>query len=203
VSELRVAMTFDAEHPDRSQCPPGTQEKVLATLRELDLRSTFFLQGRWVTAYPETARRIAEDGHVIGNHSDHHAHVTEFSDDGLRADVRAAEKAIRDVTGVDPRPLFRCPFGDGHDDKRVQGVLGELGYRNVHWDVDGEDWQDQRTADELVRLILDGVSARGDGAIVLLHTWTGPTPDAVVTIVERLRGDGASFVTVDEVHDGG
>jgi peptidoglycan/xylan/chitin deacetylase (PgdA/CDA1 family) len=196
-------MTFDAEHPDRSQCPPGTQEKVLATLRELDLRATFFLQGRWATAYPDTARRIAEGGHLIGNHSDHHAHVMEFSDDGLRADVRAAEEAIRDATGVDPRPLFRCPFGDGHDDPRIQGVLGELGYRNVHWDVDGEDWDDRRTADELVRLVLDGVSARGDGAIVLLHTWTGPTPEALPRIVEHLRDDGATFVTVDEVPDGG
>jgi peptidoglycan/xylan/chitin deacetylase (PgdA/CDA1 family) len=203
MSELRVAMTFDAEHPDRSQCPPGTAEKVLATLRELDLRSTFFLQGRWVSAYPETARQIAADGHLIGNHSDHHAHVTEFSDDGLRADVRAAEETIRDVTGVDPRPLFRCPFGDGNDDPRIRTVLGELGYRNVHWDVDGEDWNDDRSVEELTRLILDGVVAHGDGAVVLLHTWTGPTPEALVAIVERLRGDGATFVTVDEVRDDG
>jgi peptidoglycan/xylan/chitin deacetylase (PgdA/CDA1 family) len=203
VSELRVAMTFDAEHPDRPQCPPGTTERVLATVRELDVRSTFFLQGRWVSAYPETARRIAGDGHVIGNHSDHHAHVTEFSDDGLRADVRAAEETIRDVTGVDPRPLFRCPFGDGHDDPRVRGVLGELGYRNVHWDVDGEDWDDGRTPAELTRRILDGVASRGDGAIVLLHTWTRPTPEALSAIVAGLRGEGATFVTVDEVRDGG
>ena len=82
-------------------------------------------------------------------------------------------------------------------------MLGELGYRNVHWDVDGEDWDDRRTPDELIRLILDGVAARGDGAIVLLHTWTGPTPEALAAIVERLRGDGATFVTVDEVRDGG
>ncbi len=203
MSELRVAMTFDAEHPDRAQCPPGTTERVLATVRELDVRSTFFLQGRWVSAYPETARRIAGDGHVIGNHSDHHAHVTEFSDDGLRADVRAAEETIREVAGVDPRPLFRCPFGDGHDDPRVLGVLDELGYRNVHWDVDGEDWDDRRTPAELTRRILDGVATRGDGAIVLLHTWTGPTPEALEAIVARLLGDGATFVTVDEVRDGG
>lgn len=203
MSELRVFLTLDAEHPDRSQCPPGTQEKVLATLREIDLRATFFLQGRWTTAYPDTARRIADDGHLIGNHSDHHAHVTEFSDDGLRADVLAAEEAIRDVTGVDPRPWFRCPFGFGNDDPRVQGVLGELGYRNVPWDVDGEDWDDGRTVDELVRRILDGVSARGDGAIVLLHTWTGPTPEALPRIVERLRADGATFATVDQVRDVG
>src|SRR5262249_17423118 len=160
-----VAMTFDAEHPDRSQCPPGTTERVLSAIRELELPSTFFLQGRWVSAYPETARCIAADGHVIGNHSDHHPHVTEFSDDGLRGDVRAAEETIRDVTGVDPRPLFRCPFGDGHDDSRIRGVLEELGYRNVHWDVDGEDWDAERTPEELTRLILDGVAAHGDGAI--------------------------------------
>jgi hypothetical protein len=37
---------------------------------------------------------------------------------------------------------------------------------------------------------------------VLLHTWPGPTPDALASIIERLRGDGASFVTVEEVLGG-
>lgn len=199
MSELRVALTFDAEHPDRAHCPPGSQERVLEILAEAGVRSTFFLQGRWVSAYPETARRVVRDGHVVGNHSDHHAHVTEFSDDGLRADVSAAEDVIRETTGVDARPWFRCPFGDGHDDPRVLGLLGGLGYRNVHWDVEAFDWDGDLTADDVSRTVVDGVSAHGDGAIVLLHTWPAATPSALLGILERLRGDGAAFVTVDKV----
>ena len=203
MSDVRVALTFDAEHPDRSQCPPGNQDAILDVLGTAELRATFFLQGRWVTAYPATARRVAEQGHLIGSHSDYHARLPLFSDDGVRADVAGAERTIRDVSGVDPRPWFRCPFGEGHDDPRVLSLLGDLGYRNVHWDVDGEDWEDDRTAGAVQRAIVEGTLRAGGDVVVLLHTWPAPTLEALPAIVRDLREAGASFVTVDEVMDGG
>lgn len=202
MSELRVALTFDAEHPDRSQCPPGTQDAILDALRASEVRATFFLQGRWVTAYPATARRVVEHGHLVGSHSDYHARMPLFSDDGVRADVTGAERAIRDVAGVDPRPWFRCPFGEGHDDARILALLEGLGYRNVHWDVDGEDWEDDRTGSAVEGAIVDGTLRAGGDVVVLLHTWPAPTLAAIPAIVRRLREAGARFVTVDEVMDG-
>jgi peptidoglycan-N-acetylglucosamine deacetylase len=199
VSEFRVALTFDAEHPDRRQCPPGTQERIVATVADEGIRATFFLQGRWVTAYPDTARRIVEDGHLIGNHSDYHARMPLLSDGGLAADVRGAEEKIRTLAGADPRPWFRCPFGAGHDDPRVLAALEEAGYRNVHWDVDGEDWEEEQTAEDVERLIVERTQQRGDGAVVLLHTWPAPTLAALPAIVRRLRDAGAAFQTVDRM----
>ena len=55
---MRVALTFDAEHPDRPNCAPGVPEALVELLGDRGVRATFFLQGRWVEAYPETARRI-------------------------------------------------------------------------------------------------------------------------------------------------
>ncbi len=46
---------------------------------------------------------------------------------------------------------------------------------------------------------VEGVTARGDGAIVLLHTWPDPVAPALAEIVERLRERGARFVRVDEL----
>src|SRR5437870_1423653 len=63
MSELRVALTFDAEHPSRRQCPPGAAEAIINTLAELRVKATFFVQGRWATAYPDVARLIARDRH--------------------------------------------------------------------------------------------------------------------------------------------
>jgi len=194
-----VALTFDAEHPDRSRCAPGTQEGILDALDEAGLRATFFLQGRWVTAYPATARRVAGQGHLIGSHSDYHARMPLFSDDGLRSDVAGAERSIVDIVGVDPKPWFRCPFGEGHDDARVLAVLDDLGYRNVHWDVDGEDWEDDRTPEAVEGAIVDATTRRGGDVIVLLHTWPEPTLAALPAIAKRLREAGAGFATVDEV----
>lgn len=198
----RIALTFDAEHPDRPLCPPGNAERILDTLRDARVRATFFVQGRWARSQPEVARRIAGDGHLVGHHSNYHVRLPYLSDDGLRADVAEGEEAIRQVVGVDPRPWFRCPFGEGHDDPRVLGALEGLGYRDVHWDVELEDWEPWRSAEAIARDAVAGALAHGDGAVVLLHTWPAPTAEALPTIVEGLRGAGTALVALDELEDG-
>jgi peptidoglycan-N-acetylglucosamine deacetylase len=200
-SEIRVALTLDAEHPSEPQCPPDAPDRILDALASGRTRATFFLQGRWASAYPWRARRIAADGHLVGHHSHHHAPMTLLHDEGVRADVTGAADTIRTSSGVDPRPWFRCPFGRGHDDPRFLEVLEHLGYRNVHWNVEAGDWRPERTAAEIGDKTVDGVMRRGDGAVVLLHTWPGPTADAFPGMLSRLSEAGARFVGVDELED--
>jgi len=196
---LRVALTFDAEHPDRPWCPPGNAERILDTLAEHGVRATFFVQGRWAESQPGAARRIADEGHLVGHHSHYHARMPLLSDDGLDADLADGQAAIVAATGSDPRPWFRCPFGAGHDDPRVLGRIEAAGYRDVHWDVELEDWEAHRTGEAITVDCLAGVQAHGDGAVVLLHTWPGGTGDAVGPILTRLRALGADLVGVDEL----
>ena len=143
-SRPRVALTFDAEHPDRPGASAGTVDRILATLRAAEASATFFVQGRWSQAEPSSARRIAYDGHLVGNHSHYHSRMTLLSDRGIRTDVEEADAAVSAATGEPTRPWFRCPFGDGHDDPRVVDLLRDLGYRNVHWHVELEDWEPWR-----------------------------------------------------------
>jgi peptidoglycan/xylan/chitin deacetylase (PgdA/CDA1 family) len=198
-SRPRVALTFDAEHPDRPGATAGTVERMLATLRAADVLATFFVQGRWSQAEPSSARGIADDGHLVGNHSHYHARMTLLSDAGIRADVEEAEAAVCEATGTPTKPWFRCPFGDGHDDPRVVDLLRDLGYRNVHWHVELEDWEPWRHADDIARDAIDGVERHGDGAVVLLHTWPDRTADALPMIVESLRAAGSKLVRLDEL----
>jgi Predicted xylanase/chitin deacetylase len=195
----RVALTFDAEHPDRQSCPPGNIERILDTLKAAEVRATFFVQGRWAQAQPSAAKRIADDGHLVGHHSFYHARMPLLSDAGIREDVAEAEQCIKEITGVDPRPWFRCPFGAGEDDPRVLQVLGELGYRNVGWHVAVEDWEPWRLALALITDAVEGVRTHGDGAVVLLHSWPGGTGDALEQMITDLRVLGAEFTAVDEL----
>lgn len=196
---MRVALTFDAEHPDRPAHGSGNAERILDLLGRAGVRATFFVQSRWAEANPSTARRIADEGHLVGNHSAFHARMTLFSDDGLRTDVREAGATIARITGMDPLPWFRCPFGDGRDDPRVLRILEELGYRNVHWNVEALDWEPERSPDEVALGTVQGALARGDGAVVLLHTWPDSTAGALAGAIGDLTRSGASFVTVDEL----
>jgi peptidoglycan/xylan/chitin deacetylase (PgdA/CDA1 family) len=197
----RVALTFDAEHPDRSSCPPDAADRILRTLQDRDVRATVFVQGRWAEAYPDTARRIAGDGHLIGHHSHYHSRMPLLGDDGLTADLTDGAAAIRAATGADPRPWFRCPFGAGPDDRRVLAALTANGYRNVHWHVELDDWEAARTGPMITHDAIEGAHGHGDGAVVLLHTWPGGTGDAVGPMIDGLREIGATFVSIDELDD--
>jgi peptidoglycan/xylan/chitin deacetylase (PgdA/CDA1 family) len=194
---VRIALSFDTEFPDRP-CPGDSEAAILSALDEARVRATFFLQGRWARVYPELARAIAEAGHLIGNHSHHHAPMDGLLDGLFREDVRDAEEWIERSTGTDPRPWFRCPFGSGMEDERVLGLLAELGYRHVGWDVDPRDWEEGRTRSELLERVLLGVERR-ESSIVLMHGWPTVTVQTVPELLAELRSVGAEFKTVDEL----
>jgi peptidoglycan/xylan/chitin deacetylase (PgdA/CDA1 family) len=202
VSERRVALTFDAEHPSRSGGDPSSPGRILDALASAGVRATFFVQGRWASAHPELARRIAADGHLVGNHSNYHAPMTLLSADGVRADVREAERRIGAVAGADPRPWFRCPFGDGEDDPGMQETLRGLGYRIVPLGLDSGDWRDEASADAVLDWVVDGVGAVDGAGIVLFHTWPAATAEVLPELLETLAGRGIGLVTVEEA-DGG
>jgi peptidoglycan/xylan/chitin deacetylase (PgdA/CDA1 family) len=195
----RVALTYDVEFPDRPYTP-GTTAALLDALEAADVRATMFLQGRWAEAEPDLARRIATDGHVVGNHSHHHARMTILTGAGITRDVLAAEAAIEAATGTSPRPWFRCPFGAGSRTLRVVQRLRALDYVDVSWHVDGNDWAGGSAA-TLRRRVAKGAIANGDGTVVLMHGWPEATAEAVPGIVADLRAVGARLVGVDELDD--
>jgi peptidoglycan/xylan/chitin deacetylase (PgdA/CDA1 family) len=191
---LRVALTFDTEHPSRP-CSGRSLERILASLAEDGVRATFFIQGRWASAFPEAAGAIADAGHLIANHSHHHAPMSALTEDGFREDVTDAAETIRQITGVDPRPWFRCPFGAGKDDPRVLGLLEELGYRHVGWDVDPRDWDGANAGPDVSASVLGGLE-QAEESIVLLHSWPDATAEALPEILGALRSSSAELVDV-------
>ena len=202
MSELRVALTFDAEHPSRSGASQESPGRILDALADAGVRATFFVQGRWASAYPDLARRIAADGHLVGNHSNYHAPMTLLAAEGVVTDLREAERRITEIAGVDPRPWFRCPFGDGEDDPVVRDASAGLGYTIVPWDLDSGDWREDATPDGVRRTAGGAVDGGADPAIVLFHTWPAATADALPGVLDDLAGRGAAFVTVDEAARG-
>jgi peptidoglycan/xylan/chitin deacetylase (PgdA/CDA1 family) len=200
VTRLRVALTFDAEHPDR----PGaarTAEAIVSTLARHGILGTFFIQGRWAEAEPASVRSIVDGGHLVGHHSHYHARMPLLTDAGLADDLADGAQAVIAAAGTDPRPWFRCPFGAGADDPRVLAALDAAGYRHVGWHVAADDWEPSRSEAVIVDEVVDGVLAHGDGAVVLFHSWPDVTPRALESVVVRLTAAGAAFCRVDELSD--
>ena len=94
---------------------PGNLPAILDALGAAGTRASFFIQGRWASSNPAMARRIAEEGHTIGNHSKSHAPMDMLTDAVIAASLSEAEQMIEQACGVNPRPWFRCPYGHGQD----------------------------------------------------------------------------------------
>jgi len=196
---MQIALTFDAEHPDRPHCPPGVIDQIIAALGNAQVRATFFLQGRWVEAYPHVTQEIGRGPHRLGNHSYYHARLPLLSDEGLIRDVEAAEQVIKAVTGKDPKPWFRSPWGDYGNESRIPQKLTDLGYRHVGWHVQADEWEITRTPREIADALVSGALAAGESAIILLHTWPAAVPAALPVVIHRLQDAGGEFVTLDDL----
>ena len=194
----RVALTIDTELAGHVADRDGLARQLDA-LAAADAPATFFLEGRWVGAHRELACRLVAEGHLAGNHTYHHAPLSLMTDEGIRHTVRRAEHIIGKVAGVDSKPWFRCPYGDGHDDPRVRAVLTDLGYRSFGWSAEAQDWRDGLSVDEMLGRIVPEALAAGDGAVLLLHSWPDVTAAALPELISILRDLGAEPVRLDEL----
>jgi polysaccharide deacetylase family sporulation protein PdaB len=181
----RIAFSFDATW--------GTDQtdRLLSILRENGVKTTFFLAGNWVESNPDYVRKIAEEGHEIGNHSYAHAHMNSLTPEQIEADLRKNHDLILQLTGREC-DLFRPPFGE-YSNKLLE-VAKKLGYHTVQWSIDSLDWKDV-SADFMVERVLRAES----GDIVLFHNAGKHTPEAVARLLPELKRRGFSVVPVGEL----
>ncbi|MBI4188000.1 MAG: glycosyltransferase [Chloroflexi bacterium] len=199
-----VALTFD-DGPNE----PYTSQ-ILDILKNYGVKATFFAIGKNVELYPETAKRIIAEGHVVGNHTyshnANHALVDSHHED---LDIELAQEAILKVTGVKPH-LYRPPHG-----KKSPWELHYLKDQKmieVTWSVAANDqhviaYFGKPSAEMFAKEIID--KAR-PGKIILLHDGYGTshsdtesdkslTVKVLPSIIEGLQKRGYRFVTVPEL----
>jgi len=117
---VRIALTFDAEHPDQPPTDPiGNAGRLLDLLRDRDVQCTFFVQSSWASAYWHLVERIHNDGHLIGSHSHWHCIFTSMTDDGIADDLARSRKILDAISPT--ASWFRLPGGQGADNPHILG----------------------------------------------------------------------------------
>jgi peptidoglycan-N-acetylglucosamine deacetylase len=197
----RLAITIDTEFPDQpARDPLGALRKQLGILAERNLKATFFIVGAWARAQPGEVAAIRDAGHHIGNHSYSHCPLSRMTEAGIVEDLTACCDVLAEM-GIDSRPWFRAPQGElGHDDVDVEPAIKRAGYRHIHWHARGEDWRPGNTAERVAEMVLAEVRGRWPRpAVVLLHSWPDPAPQALELILDQIEGDDPEFLTVDQL----
>jgi peptidoglycan-N-acetylglucosamine deacetylase len=188
-AQRAVALTFD-DGPSPEYTP-----RILATLRRLQVRATFFVIGYLAQEYPAIVRHEAKLRMEVGNHSYNHPEVPPFDElpPRLIQDEISFAANILTTIGIRPR-LFRPPGGSFSS--TVVHTAAALGERIVLWSVDPVDWKPGISARQIVRNVLFAVRP---GSIVILHDGGGDrsaTLAALPAIVRGIRARGLRLVTL-------
>ncbi|PIC87357.1 1,4-beta-xylanase [Sporosarcina sp. P20a] len=183
--EKTIALTFD-DGPD-----PNYTVRILETLEKYNAKATFFMLGNRVHSYPSIAKKVAEAGHEIGNHSWNHPSLTGVTDVALQSEVKGTSDIIEAITGQ-PATVFRPPYGAVDDRVRESTKLPV-----VLWNVDTLDWE-HHDPELLLEHVMEATRA---GSIILMHDIHKSTADGLDAVLENLQSQGYKFVTVSEMDD--
>jgi len=198
-----LALTFD-DGPD-----PRWTPDILDILKRENVPATFFIIGKNGQAYPDLVRRIADEGHEIGNHSFTHPNLGEIPLSLTELELNATQRLIESLVGRST-VLFRPPyFGDAEADRPQEVepaiVAQNLGYIMVGVRIDPDDWQLPVTADQIVKRTMDRAldsNPETRGEVILLHDSGGnreATVEALPRLIHEARAHGFQFVPVSEL----
>ena len=181
-----VYLTFDQGYEN------GNTPEILDALARNGVKATFFVTGSYVTNNPGLVRRMTDEGHVVGNHTQTHPSLPSIATDpaAFTEELASTERAYEQVTGRRMAPVMRPPMGEYSALSlwRTQ----QLGYTSVFWGFAHRDWlvDDQPPVDVTIRRILDGSHP---GAIYLLHGVSSSDMQALDAAIEGLRAQGYGF----------
>lgn len=181
-----VALTFD-DGPHQDITP-----RILDTLRETKTLATFFQLGRQMEGNEAILQRAKAEGHVLGTHTWDHPQLPLLNDGDMRWQMDAPKDQSKKITGEQPT-LIRPPYGLFND-----AVIAHAAQSNdavIMWDVDTEDWKN-KDPQETTRRAVDGAHR---GAIILLHDVHPSTADALPMIIQELRAQGYTLVTIPQL----
>ena len=182
-----VALTFD-DGPHPTLTP-----QLLDILAARGARATFYVIGRNAARYPDILRRIAAEGHEIGNHTWSHPSLYGVGDTAMLRELERTSEAIQQAVGFAPVSV-RPPYGNMYP-RQSQVVWDALQMTTVMWSIDPLDWQ-RPGASVVANRIL---SQHHAGAVVLSHDIHGPTVRAMPAVVDGLIGRGYDLVQVSEL----
>jgi peptidoglycan/xylan/chitin deacetylase (PgdA/CDA1 family) len=189
LGDREVALTFDD-----GPLPPYTN-RILEALAAECVKVTYFLVGRQASAHPDLVRRIVNEGHVIGTHSQNHPLTFDQMDlPRVQSEIDSGIASVQAAAG-DPRavaPFFRIP--GLLRNKQVEGYLGTKSVTVWSADETADDWFKQATAESIVSKAMSRLEARGRRGILLLHDIHPATAMAVPMLLRELKAKGYRIV---------
>lgn len=188
--EKVVYLTFDEGYEN------GFTPAILDTLKEKQIKAAFFITGSYLKHSPELVKRMKEEGHVVGNHSQTHPDFTTQTDEQVIAEVSQVADKFKEVVGTEMDPFFRFPSGR-YSEKDLY-IVRKLGFRSIFWSMAYKDWdtKDQPGKDYAYQHVMANYHP---GAVILLHAVSSSNTEALADIITGLDEAGYRFGSLYEL----
>lgn len=186
-----IYLTFDCGYEN------GYTETILDVLKKHNAPAAFFVVGNMVETAPDIIRRMAEEGHIVGNHTCHHPDMSAISDQAaFQKELDSLAALYQEVTGQELPKFYRPPQGKYSRENLQQAH--DLGYTTVFWSLAYVDWyvDNQPTAEQAYRKLLPRIH---NGAIVLLHSTSQTNADILDDLLTKWEDMGYTFASLEEL----
>jgi len=166
---------------------PGVTDLVLDILKTYNAKATFFSVGENAKKYPELTKRILEEGHALGNHTNNHIKGWKTKTKDYLSNIDEASKVIN-------TNLFRPPYGQ-LTPKQGKKLI-EAGYQIIMWNVLSFDWDNIVKKETCLNNV---ISKTTKGSIIVFHDSVKASKNmlfALPKVLEYFNKLGYSFKAI-------
>jgi len=179
-----IYLTFDCGYEN------GNLPMILDALLEEEVPALFFVTGHFMEEEPDLIRRMADEGHLVGNHTYDHPNLTTVTHEQFMDELTRAEEKYYEITGEEMSKFLRPP--EGKFNQEMLDWASDAGYYTILWSLAYVDWyvDDQKGPAYAFDQITDRMHP---GAIILLHSTSSDNAQVMDELLPALKEDGYEF----------
>ncbi len=190
-SQKVIYLTFDCGYEN------GYTTQILDVLKKHRAPAAFFVVGHMIESAPDIVRRMAAEGHVVGNHTFHHPDMSSISEQAaFQKELDSLAELYQKTVGQPLPHFYRPPQGKYSEENLKQAQA--LGYKTVFWSLAYVDWNtdSQPSPDQAYAKLLPRIH---DGAIVLLHSTSRTNAEILDELLSKWEAMGYTFRSLHDL----
>lgn len=183
-----IYLTFDNGYE------AGYTNNILDTLRQNEVKATFFITAHYLNTATEIVERMINEGHIIGNHTVNHKSMPEITNEEIKEEVMRLHQSVYEKFGYEMK-YIRPPKGEFSEKSIIE--TNNLGYQHVMWSFAYVDWDEKKQPDEekAKKTILDNLH---NGEIMLLHANSKTNANILDDVIKEIKAQGYEIKCLDE-----
>lgn len=185
--EKVIYLTFDCGYEN------GNTPLILDVLKKHEVPALFFVTGHFLDENADLVKRMANEGHIVGNHTWHHPDLAKVTKEKFNEELQLVEDKYKEITGQEMVRYLRPP--EGHFNQQMLDFAKERGYYTILWSLAYMDWNvdQQKGADYAYNQILARIHP---GAIILMHSISSDNAECLDKLIPELQKEGYEFKSI-------